>query len=101
MDIDAEQLGIPDQRYSATINMPSHEFQKTCRDLSMFSDSIIINAAKGGITFKSHGDTGGSTVVYNSSGSADDDENVSFFVNKEGGQNYWDFFRIYWDFQIF
>uniref|UniRef100_A0A914CTG2 DNA sliding clamp PCNA n=1 Tax=Acrobeloides nanus TaxID=290746 RepID=A0A914CTG2_9BILA len=79
MDIDADQLGIPEQEYSAIIEMPSSEFQKTCRDLAMFSDSIVITATKGGVTFKSHGDTGGSTLVYNSSSSADDDDSGKIF----------------------
>lgn len=80
MDIDAEQLGIPDQKYAAAIEMPSSEFQKTCRDLAMFSDSMVITANKGAITFKSNGDQGGSTVNYSNSASADDEEtNASFY----------------------
>ena len=49
MDIDSEHLGIPDQDYSVVCEMPSNEFQKTCRDLAMFSDSINITATKVGI----------------------------------------------------
>lgn len=74
MDIDTEQLGIPDQKYSATIEMPSGEFQKTCRDLALFSDSITITATKAGVVFKANGDTGGSVVTYNKNSSADDEE---------------------------
>lgn len=39
MDIDQEHLGIPDTEYSATITMPSLEFQKICRDLMALSES--------------------------------------------------------------
>lgn len=39
MDIDQEHLGIPDTEYSATITLPSAEFQKICRDLSQLSES--------------------------------------------------------------
>ena len=46
MDIDSEHLGIPDQEYSVVCEMPSGEFQKTCKDLAMFSDSINITATK-------------------------------------------------------
>jgi proliferating cell nuclear antigen len=31
MDIDSEQLGIPDTEYAATVKMPSAEFQRICR----------------------------------------------------------------------
>ena len=37
MDIDQEHLGIPDTEYAATIEMPSSEFQRICRDLIAMS----------------------------------------------------------------
>lgn len=39
MDIDQEHLGIPETEYAANIIMPSSEFQKICRDLSLLSES--------------------------------------------------------------
>ena len=39
MDIDQEHLGIPDTEYAATIEMPSSEFQRICRDLIAMSES--------------------------------------------------------------
>ncbi|VDM56213.1 unnamed protein product [Angiostrongylus costaricensis] len=51
MDIDSEHLGIPEQDYAVVCEMPSSEFQKTCKDLSMFSDSLNITATKAGIVF--------------------------------------------------
>lgn len=39
MDIDQEHLGIPETEYSATITMPSAEFQRICRDLNALSES--------------------------------------------------------------
>ena len=39
MDIDQEHLGIPETEYSATITMPSAEFQRICRDLMALSES--------------------------------------------------------------
>src|SRR6201996_7337907 len=39
MDIDQEHLGIPDTEYAATIEMPSAEFQRICRDLIAMSES--------------------------------------------------------------
>jgi len=39
MDIDQEHLGIPETEYSASITLPSAEFQRICRDLSQLSES--------------------------------------------------------------
>src|SRR5271154_2205004 len=39
MDIDQDHLGIPDTEYDATIEMPSAEFQRICRDLIAMSES--------------------------------------------------------------
>lgn len=39
MDIDQEHLGIPETEYSATIKMPSAEFQRITRDLGSISES--------------------------------------------------------------
>jgi proliferating cell nuclear antigen len=39
MDIDQEHLGIPETDYAATIEMPSAEFQRICRDLIAMSES--------------------------------------------------------------
>ena len=39
MDIDSETLGIPDQSYQVVITMPSVEFQKICRDLTILGDT--------------------------------------------------------------
>ncbi|KAI9895045.1 MAG: proliferating cell nuclear antigen, partial [Vezdaea aestivalis] len=42
MDIDQEYLGIPDTEYSASITMPSSEFQRICRDLIQIAESGTI-----------------------------------------------------------
>jgi hypothetical protein len=39
MDIDSEHLGIPDTEYSATVQLPSSEYQRICRDLSSIGDT--------------------------------------------------------------
>jgi DNA polymerase III sliding clamp (beta) subunit (PCNA family) len=39
MDIDQEHLAIPDTDYAATVEMPSAEFQRICRDLNALSES--------------------------------------------------------------
>lgn len=39
MDIDSEQLGIPETDYSAVVRMPANEFQRICKDLSNIGDT--------------------------------------------------------------
>ena len=39
MDIDQEHLAIPETEYAATVEMPSSEFQRICRDLNALSES--------------------------------------------------------------
>lgn len=41
MDIDCEQLGVPDTEYDAVIEMSSQEFKRIVTDLSNLSESGI------------------------------------------------------------
>ena len=83
MDIDNEHLGIPDQKYAATIEMSSSEFAKTCRDISQFTDSVTIAAVKGGITFSGKGDTGQNVVQFSGDSAADNEESkITFEVSE-------------------
>ena len=50
-----EKLLIPEQIFSCKIEMPSAEFEKVCRDISFFSDTLIIDADNSGITFRGTG----------------------------------------------
>ncbi|VDD86616.1 unnamed protein product [Enterobius vermicularis] len=81
MDIDSEHLGIPEQEHSAVITMPSSDFQKTCRDLAMFSDTVTITATKAGVGFTGKGETGSSVVNFAPIGSADDENSVLLKVS--------------------
>jgi proliferating cell nuclear antigen len=62
MDLDCEQLGIPDQEYSCNISLPSGEFSKICRDLSQIGECIVITCTKDGVQFSAKGDLGSGTV---------------------------------------
>ncbi len=39
MEIDCENLGIPDTEYDACVQMPSSEFLRICRDLTTMGES--------------------------------------------------------------
>jgi len=62
MDLDIEQLGIPDQNYSCEVKMPSGEFQRICRDLSNIGESVNITVVKSGVDFSAKGDVGGAKI---------------------------------------
>jgi len=81
MDIDGEQLGIPDTDYKCVIKMPSSEFQRICRDLSALGDTVVISATKEGIKFSVKGDIGsGDMTLKNSTASVDSDVNDSVLI---------------------
>ena len=62
--IDTESLSIPHQTYSATIDMPSAEFTKICRDMSTFGEALEIAVTRDAVRFSTKGDFGqGSTTV--------------------------------------
>ncbi|KAK4695903.1 proliferating cell nuclear antigen, partial [Lecanoromycetidae sp. Uapishka_2] len=74
MDIDQEHLGIPETEYSATITMPSAEFQRICRDLMALSESVAIEATKEGVKFSCSGDIGNGAVTLRSHTNVDKPE---------------------------
>ena len=65
MNLDAEHLGIPDTEYACVIKMPSGEFSRICRDLSILGDSIIICCTKDGVRFSAKGDLGNGNICSN------------------------------------
>ncbi|KAG9301516.1 hypothetical protein G9A89_008368 [Geosiphon pyriformis] len=63
MDIDQEHLGIPETEYEAIVRMPSAEFQRICRDLSVISESVMIDVTKEGVKFHANGEVGSGSVL--------------------------------------
>merc|ERR1719285_251384 len=64
MEIDQEHLGIPDTDYQTSVQMPSSEFMRICRDLASFGDTITIKVTKEEISFSTaNGDIGSGTMA--------------------------------------
>lgn len=63
MDIDSEQLGIPEVDFSATVAMASTEFQRICRDLQTLGDALIVSVDSKGVKFAVHGAIGSGTMT--------------------------------------
>jgi len=63
MQIESEHMEIPEQHYKVSVKLPSSEFQKICRDLREFGETMQIKASKEGITFSVQGDVGSGNVL--------------------------------------
>jgi len=59
LDVEKEQLEVPEMETSVSVKMPSQELARICRDLAQFGDNIIINCTKDGIKFAAGTSTGG------------------------------------------
>ena len=56
LDIDNEDLQIPDVEINCVVTMPSNDFQRMCRDMSNISDTVTIQSDPDGLFFKCKGD---------------------------------------------
>lgn len=74
MDIDSEQLGIPDTEYKCTIKMPSNEFQRIIRDLQVLGDTCVIGCTKEGVRFSVSGDLGTGNVLIRANSAPEKEE---------------------------
>lgn len=75
MDLDIQQLGVPQTDYDVQVKMSSAELQRICRDLSTIDDTVKISALKETVRFKSKGDMGvGSIILNQSAGTIDKEE---------------------------
>jgi len=82
MDLDVEQLGIPDQEYQASFTMPSNEFTKIIKDMLVIGETVNINVTKGSVQFKTDGEIGKADVQLNRGESIDDGEE-----DEDGGES--------------
>ena len=77
MDIDTDRLGIPESEPEATVTMASSEFQRICRDLQNFGDTVKICVNKNTVTFSVTGPTGNGSVTLGSFESTKGDNEVT------------------------
>uniref|UniRef100_A0A671S7X6 DNA sliding clamp PCNA n=1 Tax=Sinocyclocheilus anshuiensis TaxID=1608454 RepID=A0A671S7X6_9TELE len=83
MDLDVEQLGIPEQEYSCVVKMPSGEFARICRDLSQIGDAVMISCAKDGVKFSASGELGTGNIKLSQTSNVDkEDEAVTVEMNE-------------------
>jgi len=82
MQIESEHMEIPEQQYKVVAKMPSAEFQKICRDLKEFGETMQVKASKEGITFSVQGDVGAGNVMLKPRESDKPEERVSLTVHE-------------------
>eukprot|EP00747_Dinoflagellata_sp_TGD_P139537 gnl/TRDRNA2_/TRDRNA2_175904_c1_seq1.p1 gnl/TRDRNA2_/TRDRNA2_175904_c1~~gnl/TRDRNA2_/TRDRNA2_175904_c1_seq1.p1 ORF type:complete len:260 (+),score=84.30 gnl/TRDRNA2_/TRDRNA2_175904_c1_seq1:109-888(+) len=82
MQIEAEHMEIPEQQYKVTAKLPSAEFQKICRDLKEFGETMQVQASKEGITFTVAGDIGTGRVVLKPRESDKVEEKVALTIHE-------------------
>jgi len=63
MQIESEHMEIPEQQYKVVARLPSSEFQKICKDLKEFGETMQVSASKEGIKFSVAGDVGSGNVM--------------------------------------
>merc|ERR1711976_482905 len=71
---------IPEQHYKVIARMPSSEFQKICRDLKEFGETMQVSASKEGLRFSVQGDVGTGNVMLKPRESEKPEERVSLTV---------------------
>ena len=63
MEIDADQLGIPETEYDARVTLSSAEFTRIVRDLSQLGESVRIEVSKEGVRFASEGEAANGNIL--------------------------------------
>eukprot|EP00662_Eupelagonemidae_sp_cell21_P044587 gene44588-684_t len=71
IEIDSDSLGIPQQEYSASVQMPSAEFSRICKDIANFGDTVTIDVKKDGVSFAASGDIGTGRMLLKASRETD------------------------------
>merc|ERR1712046_101709 len=82
MQIESEHMEIPEQQYKVIAKLPSAEFQKICRDLKEFGETMQINVSKEGIRFSVQGDLGTGNVMLKPRESEKPEERVALTVHE-------------------
>merc|ERR1712084_67896 len=82
MQIESEHMEIPEQHYKVVAKLPSGEFQKICRDLKEFGETMQVNASKECIKFSVQGDVGAVNVMLKPRDAEKPEEKVTLTVHE-------------------
>jgi len=82
MQIESEHMEIPEQQYKVVATLPSGEFQKICKDLKEFGETMQVKASKEGIAFSVQGDVGTGNILLKPRESEKPEERVTLTVHE-------------------
>merc|ERR1739848_777572 len=82
MQIESEHMEIPEQHYKVVARLPSGEFQKICKDLKEFGETMQVKASKEGITFSVQGDVGTGNILLKPREAEKPEEKVTLTVHE-------------------
>jgi len=74
MDINSDQMTIPDTPYKCSIKMPSGEFQRIVRDLQVLGDTCTIGCTKEGVRFSVTGAIGTGNILTRANATSEKEE---------------------------
>jgi len=74
MEIENEQMGIPDMEYKCTVKMPSGEYQRIIRDMQVMGDTCTISCTKEGVRFSVRGDMGAGNILVRANAATEKEE---------------------------
>jgi len=87
LEIEAEHLGVPDSDYESEVQMPSAEFAKLMRDLSIHGESLQLNLDKNALAFCVKGDESSMDVEVHERTSRTERAIAAKFEEMESGEN--------------
>jgi len=82
MQIESEHMEIPEQHYKVVAKLPSSEFQKICRDLKEFGETLQLSGSKEGLKFQVKGDIGSGNVLLKPRESEKPEDKVSLTIHE-------------------
>merc|ERR1711881_50563 len=88
IQIEIEHMEIPEQHYKVVARLPSGEFQKICRDLKEFGETMTLTATKEGVKFSVAGDVGAGNVFIKPRDSDKPEERVNVTVHENVTSNF-------------
>jgi proliferating cell nuclear antigen len=82
LQLDSEQLGIPDTEYSSVVTLSSGDFSRICKELSNLAESMTIETSKDNVKFAIAGDNGKGSISLNARESEKTEEQVLLDVDE-------------------
>ena len=82
-DADVNELKYPNMKFSSIINMPSQDFQKIIKDMTLISDTITIQSVGNELNFISKGEFASITLVRREGNITENGESSMMFQNRQ------------------